>query len=131
MSQHLPALVTLLTVLLLFGTAFAVGRARGRYQIKAPATSGHPAFERAFRAQMNTLEAAVMFLPLLWLAAYYGFSLWAGIAGLVWIVGRVWYAVAYLKEAEKREGGFVLGMLGWAGTLVLAAIGVGRALLAG
>lgn len=131
MTQHLPALVTLLTVLLLFGTAFAVGRARGRYQIKAPATSGHPAFERAFRAQMNTLEATVMFLPLLWLAAYYGFALWGGIAGLVWIVGRVWYAVAYLKQAEKREGGFVLGMLGWAATLVLAAIGVGRALLAG
>lgn len=131
MTQHLPALVTLLTVLLLFGTAFAVGRARGRYQIKAPATSGHPAFERAFRAQMNTLEATVMFLPLLWLAAYYGFALWAGIAGLAWIVGRVWYAVAYLKQAEKREGGFVLGMLGWAATLVLAAIGVGRALLAG
>lgn len=131
MTQHLPALVTLLTVLLLFGTAFAVGRARGRYQIKAPATSGHPAFERAFRAQMNTLEATVMFLPLLWLAAYYGFALWAGIAGLVWIVGRVWYAVAYLKQAEKREGGFVLGMLGWAATLVLAAIGVARALLAG
>jgi len=128
---HLPALVTLFAVLLMFGTAFAVGRARGRYQIAAPATSGHPAFERAFRVQMNTLEAVMLFLPTLWLAAHYGFALWAGIAGLVWLAGRVWYALAYLKEAGKRGGGFALGMAGWVATLVMALIGVGRALLVG
>ena len=128
---HLPALVTLLAVLLMFGTAFAVGHARGRYQIAAPATSGHPAFERAFRVQMNTLEAVMLFLPTLWLAAYYGFALWAGIAGLVWLAGRIWYALAYLSEASKRGGGFVLGMAGWVATLVMALVGVGRALLVG
>jgi hypothetical protein len=128
MTQHPPAL---LAMLLLFGTAFAVGRARGRYGIAAPATSGHPAFERAFRVQMNTLEAAMLFLPTLWLAASYGFAFWAGIAGLVWLAGRVWYALAYLREARKRGGGFVLGMAGWAATLVMAALGLGRVLLAG
>ncbi|HEY1589317.1 MAG TPA: MAPEG family protein, partial [Rhodanobacter sp.] len=92
---HLPALVTLLTVLLLLGTMWVVGRARDKYGIKAPAVSGDPAFERAYRVQMNTLENTVMFLPVLWLAATYGFSGWAGIAGLVWLVGRVWYALAY------------------------------------
>lgn len=131
MTQHLPALVTLLAVLLLFGTASAVGLARGRYGIAAPATSGHPAFERAFRVQMNTLEAAMLFLPTLWLAASYGFAFWAGIAGLVWLAGRIWYALAYLQEAAKRGGGFALGMVGWAATLVMAAIGLGRVLLAG
>jgi uncharacterized MAPEG superfamily protein len=131
MTQHLPALVTLLAILLLFGTAFAVGRARGRYGVVAPATSGHPAFERAFRVQMNTLEAAMLFLPTLWLAASYGFAFWAGIAGLVWLVGRIWYALAYLQEAAKRGGGFALAMAGWAATLVMAAIGLGRVLLAG
>lgn len=129
MLQHLPAVVTLLVIALLFGTTFAVGRARGRYGIKAPATSGHPAFERAFRVQMNTLESAVLFLPTLWLAARYGFAGWAGIAGLVWVAGRVWYALAYLRDAGKRAGGFVLGMLGWLATLVLAVVGVTRALL--
>ncbi|WP_426663433.1 MAPEG family protein [Rhodanobacter aciditrophus] len=130
MLQQLPALVTLLTVLLMAGTAFAVGHARVKYGIKAPATSGHPAFERAFRVQMNTLEAAVMFLPLLWLAAHYGLGGWAGIAGLVWVAGRTWYAAAYLREASKREGGFTLGALAWIAVLVLAVIGAGRALLA-
>ena len=128
---HLPALVALLTVLLLFGTLWAVGHARGKHGIKAPAISGHPAFERAYRVQMNTLENTVMFLPTLWLAAHYGFSGWAGVAGLVWIVGRVWYALAYLKDAGKRGPGFVLGMLGWAATLVMACIGVGRVMLLG
>ena len=131
MLQQLPALVTLLTVLLMFGTATAVGFARGKYGIKAPATSGHPAFERAFRVQMNTLEATLMFLPLLWLAAHYGLGNWAGLAGLVWVAGRVWYAAAYLKEASKREGGFVLGSLALLAVLVLAAFGTGRALLMG
>ena len=128
---HLPALVTLLAVLLQFGTMWAVGHARGKYGIKAPATSGHPAFERAFRVQMNTLEATLMFLPLLWLATHYGLGSWAGLAGLVWVAGRVWYAAAYLKEASKREGGFVLGSLALLAVLVLAAFGTGRALLMG
>jgi len=128
---HLPALVTLLTVLLLFGTMWAVGHARGKYGVKAPATTGDPAFERAYRVQMNTLEQTVMFLPLMWLAANYGFTGWAGLAGLVWIVGRVWYAVAYLAEAGKRGPGFTLGMIAWAAVLVMAVFGVGRAILIG
>lgn len=128
---HLPALVTLLNVLLLFGTAWAVGSARGKYAIKAPATAGHPLFERAYRVQMNTLENTVLFLPTLWLAAHYGFSGWAGAAGLVWIAGRVWYALAYLKNPAKRGPGLLVGMFGWLVVLALACIGVGRALLIG
>ncbi len=128
---QLPALVALLTVLLLFGTSWVVGRARGKYQIKAPAVTGHPAFERAYRVQMNTLEQTVLFLPTLWLAAHYGFGGWAGIAGLIWLVGRVWYATAYLKDPTKRGPGFGLGTLAWFALLVMAGIGVVRALAVG
>ena len=129
---QLPALVTLLTVLLLIGTVWVVGRAREKYEIKAPAVTGHPLFERAYRVQMNTLEQTVLFLPTLWLATTHGFGgLRAGIAGLVWLVGRVWYAAAYLKDPAKRGPGFTLGMLGWIALLVMACIGVVRAMLAG
>jgi uncharacterized MAPEG superfamily protein len=128
---HLPALVTLLTVLLLFGTMWAVGHARGKYGVKAPATTGDPAFERAYRVQMNTLEATVMFLPTMWRAAHYGFTGWAGIAGLVWLVGRVWDALAYLRDASKRGPGYLVSMLGWAAALVMACIGVARAMMVG
>ncbi|HEV7121906.1 MAG TPA: MAPEG family protein [Rhodanobacter sp.] len=128
---QLPGLVTLLTVLLLFATGAIVARARGRYAVKAPAVTGHPAFERAFRVQMNTLEQTVLFLPTLWLAAHYGFSGWAGIAGLVWLIGRVWYAVAYLKDPARRGSGFTLGVIAWVALLAMAGIGVVRAMTVG
>ncbi len=127
----LPALVTLLTVLLMLGTMMAVGRARGRYGIIAPAVTGHPAFERAYRVQMNTLEQTLMFLPTLWLAAHYGFTGWAGIAGLVWLVGRVWYAVTYLQDAAKRGPGFAVSLVGLAAVLLMAGVGIGRAMMLG
>ncbi|MBM7132007.1 MAPEG family protein [Dyella mobilis] len=129
--QNLPALVALLAAILQFGTMFAVGHARGKYRIEAPAISGHPAFERAYRVQMNTLESTVMFLPTLWVAAHYGYVLAAGIAGLVWVVGRVWYALSYLRDAKKRGPGYMVGMLGWGALVVMAAMGLGRAMLAG
>jgi uncharacterized MAPEG superfamily protein len=73
----------------------------------------------------------MMFLPTLWLAANYGFSGWAGVAGLIWVVGRVWYALAYLRDPAQRGPGYMVGMLGWAALLVLASVGVGRAMLVG
>jgi uncharacterized MAPEG superfamily protein len=131
MIQHLPAIVVLLTVLLQFGTVWATGHAREKYGVKAPAIDGHPAFERAWRVQMNTLESTVIFLPTLWLAVQYGYPLWAGVAGLVWVAGRVWYAVAYLQDAAKRGPGFMVSSMAWGVTLILAVIGLGRALLIG
>jgi uncharacterized MAPEG superfamily protein len=65
----------------------------------------------------------------LWLAVHYGYVLWAGIAGLVWIAGRVWYALAYLGDARKRGSGYMVSMLGWAALLVMGVLGMGRAWL--
>ncbi len=130
--MHLPDLVTLLAVMVFFGCMIAVGRARRRYGIIAPATSGNPDFERVFRVQMNTLEALAMFLPALWIAThYYADPALTGGLGLVWVVARIWYAVAYASAAQKRGMGFGLGMLA---TLLLWAIalwGVVRAMIAG
>jgi len=47
----------------------AVGAARGRYGVKAPATTGNEVFERYYRVQMNTLEQLALFLPAIFLAA--------------------------------------------------------------
>jgi len=88
------ALVTLLICLLLFGTAANVGRARVRYGIKAPAVAGHEMFERAYRIQMNTLENTVLVLPTLWLFAGFMGDRGAAMLGAVWLVARVWYAIA-------------------------------------
>src|ERR1700730_7160205 len=102
------AIVTLLAVLFYFYTSFVVAKARGKYGVKAPAIAGHPDFERVFRVQMNTLEWMPIFLPLLWLFAYYLSDRGAAVLGIVWCVGRVMYIVGYSKAAANRELGFMI-----------------------
>lgn len=98
-----------------------VGRARGRYGIEAPATSGHPVFERWLRVQGNTLELLVAFVPALWLAARYWNPLYAAVLGVVFFVGRALYAISYVRDPKTRGLGFVLSLLPTA-VLVLAAL---------
>jgi glutathione S-transferase len=69
--MHHIALVTLLTVLVIFIAQVLVGLARAKHGIKAPTTTGNLDFERVFRAHQNTLEQSMMFLPALWLAGTY------------------------------------------------------------
>ena len=87
-----------------------VGAARGRAGIEAPATTGDPAFERAFRAHQNTLEHLVLFLPGLWLFSYSVSPLWAAAIGIFWPVGRLVYALGYYKAPEKRMPGLLISM---------------------
>jgi glutathione S-transferase len=125
-----PSLITWLTLALLVGVAINVGRARGRYGIAAPATTGHPEFERYYRVQMNTTESALAFLPALWLAAWYWSPTQAAACGAVWLAGRVWYALAYVRDPARRSGGFGLSMLALSVLLVGAAIGWVRSIAA-
>ena len=118
------ALITLATVLLMAATVFLVGRARGRYGVKAPATTGHEGFERALRVQMNTQEAALMFLPSLWVAAAFGVAWISAALGAAWLVGRIWYAVAYANPAGNRGPGFLIGMVALLGLILQALWGI-------
>lgn len=125
-----PALVTLATLVLLFGCAAYVGRMRGKHKVMPPATTGAVPFEIALRIQMNTLENTVLMLPALWLAALYFSPLWSTLAGAMWLFGRVWYAVGYATEPKKRGSGFLVGMIAWAALMLMATWGVVRAALA-
>ncbi len=120
------ALVTVGVIVLLFAVSWNVGRARGKYGIQAPATSGHPAFDRAFRVQMNTLENAVAFLPALWLFAMYVSGVWSAVFGVIWLIGRVWYAVAYQKDAAARGTPFTIASAAFMVLALGAAFGVAR-----
>jgi glutathione S-transferase len=102
------ALVTCLAILVYFLISFRVGQARGTYGVKAPATAGHPDFERIFRVQMNTLEWMPIFLPALWLFAIYISDAIAALLGLVWVVGRILYMTGYVEAANKRGSGFAI-----------------------
>jgi len=105
---HLTALVTCLAIAVYFLIGYRVGQARGIYGVKAPATTGHPDFERIFRIQMNTLEWLPIFLPALWLFAIYVSDAIAAALGIVWIAGRVLYMTGYAEAANKRGRGFAV-----------------------
>ena len=126
---HFTALVTLLAVLLYFYTGILVGQARRKSGIKAPATTGNADFERVFRVQMNTLEWLPIFLPALWLAAFYIGDVWAAAAGVVWMVGRGLYIRGYTEAANKRGMGFGIQAIAAFALWAMALVGIVSALL--
>jgi glutathione S-transferase len=123
-AYPLVAIVSLLALLLYLYIGIRVGRARYSLGIQAPAVTGHPDFERAYRVQVNTLEWLPIFLVSLWLfaAAWNSDMIAAGI-GLVWIVGRILYLTGYTRAAEARGPGFGIQALA---TLVLLLGALGR-----
>jgi glutathione S-transferase len=118
-------IVLALIEFVLFG--YAVGQARTRYQVPAPATSGHEVFDRYFRAHMNTLEQLVVFLPSIWLFAHY-INAWIAVAlGALFLIGRALYFRGYVQSAQTRHAGFVISAIPNVTLLVGALIGVIRA----
>jgi len=124
-----PTLVTLATSFLLFACAAYVGRCRIRFGIKAPATSGHPQFEIAYRIQANTVENSLAFLPVLWVFASSVSSPWATVLGGVWLAARVWYAIAYARQPTTRGAGFLVSVLCFCALGIGGAYGVLRGML--
>jgi glutathione S-transferase len=122
----LSAVVTILAVLLYTYMSIRVGQMRTKHSITAPATSGHPEFERAFRIHYNTLESIAGFFALLWLATIYFHTLpWLpALVGLVWVIGRFIYMTAYMADPAKRGLGFGTAMLAQLVLLILAVIGI-------
>ena len=122
----LTAIVTILAVLISVGSGLMVARARHKTHIMPPAMTGAPELERALRAQGNTLEQFVIFVPALWLAALY-FQGWAPPAlGLVWCLGRIIYIPAYIGGGDRRLG-FRMTVFTTLILVILAIIGIVQA----
>ena len=122
-----PAAIVIIVAVLeyiLFG--FLVGRARGKYGVKAPATTGHEVFERYFRVQQNTLETLVAFIPGISLYALFVDPNSAAWIGLVYVIGRLLYLRAYVADPAKRGPGFLLTLAPIAVLLVGGLIGAIR-----
>lgn len=118
----LPALITAIAALVYLVLIINVGRARAKYGIQPPATTGNEDFERVLRVQQNTLEQLVFFLPGLWLfAVFLNPAIASGLGG-VWIIGRILFAWGYYQAAEKRFLGFALSSLS-SMILVFGALG--------
>lgn len=116
------ALVNLIVALALleyfaFGTA--VGTARERYNVAAPATSGNEMFERYFRVQMNTLELLIVFVPAIWMFGFYVSARIAAALGAIYVIGRGVYFFSYVRDPKKRSLGYGLS----AGPVVVLVVG--------
>ena len=104
-------IVTILALMQFFWFGIEVGMMRAKHQCKAPAITGAPEFERMFRVQQNTMEQIVMFIPALWLFAEFVNPLWAAGMGVVYLIGRTVYRMAYVKDPKSRSAGFMMTVL--------------------
>ena len=121
-------IVTALALLQFIVFGFKVGGARGRFGIKAPATTGNELFERHFRVQQNTMELLVVLVPGLYLfSRYFGPLIAAGL-GVVYLIGREVYAASYVKDPSKRSAGYGMSFLPAAILIAGGLIGAVKAL---
>ena len=128
-AYPMTALVILLMSVLQMWMAMRVGNRRRSSGVKAPAMTGDPDLERAIRVHANTVEQLAMFLPALLVCAGFMGDLVAAAIGLVWVIGRIWYAIGYQQAANKREWGFLVTFLALAAALLVGGYGVVMALL--
>ncbi len=103
--------VVLVAILQYLVLGMMVGIARGRFGVAAPATTGHPTFERLFRVHQNSLEMLIAFIPGIWLYGWWVSQTWATALGLVFIAARIIYAVQYVRDPKTREIGATLSFL--------------------
>lgn len=102
------ALVTVLALIEVMVFGFQVGQARQRYKIEAPATSGHPIFERYNRVHQNTIEQLIVFVPLVWIFATNVHAPTAVALGLLFVIGRAIYAAGYVRDPARRGTGAII-----------------------
>ena len=124
--MELVALVILLALLEYQFFSFKVGMARGKYDIQAPAISGHEVFDRYYRVHMNTLEQLIVFIPAILIFAYFGDPTYAAGLGAIFLVGRIMYFVSYVSDPAKRGAGFIIG---WIPTVLLMLGGLVSAVM--
>jgi glutathione S-transferase len=103
--------VVLLAVLQFVVLGMIVGLARGRFNVPAPATTGHPTFERLFRIHQNSLEMLIAFVPGVWLYGWWVSQTWATALGVLFLAARILYAIQYVRDPKTRAIGASLSFI--------------------
>lgn len=127
--MEIVAIVSALILIEYWVISYLVGVARGKTGLKAPAMQGAPEFERINRVQQNTLEQLIVFLPAMWLFAFYVRPMIAAGLGVLFLVARIIYCRAYVREPSGRGPGFAIGQIAQAILLLGGLIGAILALL--
>ena len=115
------AIVTALALVQYFWFGYLVSEARIRHGVNAPATSGHPEFDRRFRVHQNTAEQLLAFMPAVWIFGWYAHALIGALIGVLFIAGRFVYQQSYMKDPSTRALG---AMMSGVATIVLLVGGL-------
>ncbi len=118
------ALVIILALIQYLFFIAMVGKARGKYSVNAPATSGHEIFERIYRVQQNTLEQLVIFIPSIYLFGLYVHAPAAAGIGLFFLLGRAIYYKSYVTDPATRGTGMLIGFFAFTILMLGALIGI-------
>ena len=105
------AIVTSLALMQAVYFALQVGGARQKHGVSAPKSSGSDEFERHNRVHLNTLEQLIVLLPAMWMFGYFINPQWAAGLGLGFILSRLMYRRAYLKDPASRGKAFGAGFV--------------------
>ncbi len=127
--MEIVAIVSALILIEYWVISYLVEVARGKTGLKAPAMQGAPEFERINRVQQNTLEQLIVMLPAMWLFAFYVRPMIAAGLGVLFLVARIIYCHAYVREPSGRGPGFAIGQIAQAILLLGGLIGAILALL--
>jgi glutathione S-transferase len=103
--------------------SYQVSRSRIKHGVRAPATTGHPEFDRVFRVHQNTLEQLIIFIPALWLFGLYVHPLTGAAIALLFPVGRHIYYRSYVSDPSRRTAGVAIGGIATLVLLIGALVG--------
>jgi glutathione S-transferase len=121
--EYISLVVIIALIEYLFFQGMA-GKARGQYQIKAPAIIGNENFERSLRVQQNTLEQLIIFIPVIYLAGFYANEIAAALLGSLFLIGRPLYYKSYINDPSKRGPGMLIGYIPTVLLALMALVGV-------
>ena len=127
--MEMVAIITALALAQFIFFGFLVGRMRAKHGVSAPETVGDPEFMRMFRIHQNTMEQLVVFVPSLWIYAYFQDPKWGAGIGLIYIATRFVYYLDYLKDPKARGRGFGIGFVTIAVLLLGGAAGAIKTML--
>jgi glutathione S-transferase len=128
--MELVILIVMLALVEYLFFSAQVGKARVKYNVKAPAVTGHPVFERHLRVQQNTIEQLIVFVPSIFSYAYIAETLgWPGnetaaVLGVIYLIGRAIYARSYVRDPATRSLGFLLSFFPSAVMIAGTLIGI-------
>jgi len=109
--MEILTVITMLSLMEFAYFGFKVGGARGKFDVKAPATTGHEVFDRYYRVHYNTMEQLILFIPSLWAFGYFVGNIWAAGLGVIFLIGRLVYGFNYIKDPASRGTGMILSIL--------------------